>query len=287
MALVLITGTSSGIGLASAIACAERGFEVIATMRNLERSAALAAEVERLALAPRSAREPAGRGVVHIEQLDVTGVRAGEKVRELVLKYGPIECLVNNAGIAVGGVFEEQSELDIRDQFETNVFGLMAVTRALLPTMRANRRGRVINVSSIAGRIGLPGVAVYAATKHAIGGFSEALRHEVARFGVEVCLVEPGTFKTGIFMDNQRRARDLDEQGPYRELTQTMEKLFLGAAEAADGPEVVGAKIAELLEIDAPPFRTVVGSHARAAAALKRVAPDGIFSSAMRRLMGL
>lgn len=291
MALVLITGTSSGIGLATAIACAQHGFDVIATMRNLERSEPLAAEVERLDLAPRSSRDSIdvsrADGVVHIEQLDVTAPGAGGKVRELVLKYGPIECLVNNAAIAVGGVFEEQSELDIREQFETNVFGLMAVTRALLPSMRTNRRGRVINVSSISGRIGLPGIAVYAATKHAISGFSESLRHEVAQFGIEVCLVEPGTFKAGIFMQNQRRAHNVDDEGPYRELMRTMEKLLLGAAESAEGPEVVGAKIAELLETEAPPFRTVVGNQARAAAALKRVAPDGLFSTAIRRLMGL
>ncbi len=303
-ALVLITGTSTGIGLTTAVACALRGFDVIATMRNLERRDALDAEVARHELQPRTSRTsilpgdrasqppasttPAAsaRGVVHIEQLDVTAADVEDKVRELVLKFGPIEHVVNNAGIAVSGGFEEQSDRDVRDQFETNVFGLMAVTRALLPSMRASGRGRVVNVSSIVGRIGLPGLAPYAATKHAISGFSEALRHEVAKFGIEVCLVEPGTFKTGVFQKS-RKGHLVDDGGPYAELRRTVMRVISGASETAEGPEELGDKIAELLQVSSPPFRTVVGSQARAAAALKRVAPDGLFSSAVRRLMGL
>jgi NAD(P)-dependent dehydrogenase (short-subunit alcohol dehydrogenase family) len=289
--LVLITGTSSGIGLAGAIACAERGFDVIATMRNLERREQLDREVELRELAPRSSSEPTpeeGRiqGVVHVEQLDVTAEGVGDKVRELLLKYGPIEHLVNNAGIAVSGAFEEQSERDIRDQFDTNVLGMMEVTRALLPSMRASGRGRILNVSSIVGRIGLPGMAAYAATKHAINGFSEALRYEVAQFGIQVCVVEPGTFKTGIFR-NQRRGHLVDENGPYAELTASLMRAVTTLSEAADGPEVAGEKVADLLEVDSPPFRTIVGNQARAAAALKRVAPEGLFSTAVRRLMRL
>src|SRR4051812_34967356 len=108
------------------------------------------------------------RGVkIDVEHLDVVADGAAEKIRELILKYGPVYALVNNAGIAIGGAFEEKSEADARDQFETNVFGLMAATRAVLPTMRAAGRGRIINVSSMSGRIALPLLSTYAATKHA------------------------------------------------------------------------------------------------------------------------
>lgn len=291
MALVLITGTSSGIGLATAIACAEHGLDVIATMRNLERREQLDTEMEKHGLDARASHLPGEssdepRGMVAVEQLDVTASQVGAKVRELLLKYGPIDHLVNNAGIAVSGAFEEQSDRDVRDQFETNVFGLMAVTRALLPSMRASQRGRVINVSSISGRIGLPGMATYAATKHAISGFSEALRHEVEPFGIDVCLVEPGSFKTGVFQ-NQRRGHLVDDEGPYSDLMRATLRMIAGVSETADGPEEIGAKIAELLEVESPPFRTVVGNQARAAAAFKRVAPDGLFSTAIKRLMGL
>jgi NAD(P)-dependent dehydrogenase (short-subunit alcohol dehydrogenase family) len=204
--LVLITGCSSGIGLSAALECANAGFRVVATMRNLERRETLLAAAKERELS------------VSVEQLDVTSTSAPVKVRELVLKYGPFFGLVNNAGIAFGGAFEEQTDEDVREQFETNVFGLMAITRAVLPSMRAQGRGRVVNVSSLSGRVGLPGVSSYAATKHAVEGFSEALRWEVEPFGVQVVLVEPGTFRTPIFAGNQRRASLADMEGPYARL---------------------------------------------------------------------
>ncbi len=284
--LVLITGTSSGIGLSAAIACAEAGFEVIATMRDLERRHALDVALRGRGL---DTDDDRARGVpaVHVEQLDVDAPTVGDKVRELLLKYGPIEALVNNAGIAVGGAFEEQSPRDVRDQFETNVFGAMEVTRAMLPSMRANRRGRIVNVSSISGRIGFPCLAVYAASKHAVVGWSDGLRHELRDFGIEVCVIEPGTYKTAIYFGNQRRGALVDEAGAYAELSKVMERLFLGGAEAAPGPDAVGRRIALLLREPSPPFRTVIGSQARALSALRRVVPDALFSSGMRRIMGL
>jgi NAD(P)-dependent dehydrogenase (short-subunit alcohol dehydrogenase family) len=273
--LVLITGTSSGIGLATAVECAAAGHRVVATMRGLEKRGALEE-----AVAARGAR-------LDVEQLDVTAADAGEKVRELVLKYGPIYAVVNNAGIAIAGVFEEQSEVDARDQFETNVFGPMAVTRAVLPAMRAAGRGRVINISSISGRVGFPALGMYAATKHAIEGFSEALRWEVEPFGVDVCLVEPGTFRTPIFFDNQRRAARQGEMSEYRAINEALEKLYLEGAEKAPPPDAVGQAIARLVSAARPPFRTVVGRDARALVTLRRVVPERLFASGIRRLINL
>src|SRR5262249_23662016 len=137
--LVLITGTSSGIGLSAAVECAAAGHRVVATMRSPDVQGALLAAAK-------------ARGVdVDVEQLDVTSPGAGAKVKELTLKYGPVYALVNNAGVFHTGAFEEQSDADVWAQFETNVFGLMAVTRAVLPSMPAAGRGRIINVSSLAG----------------------------------------------------------------------------------------------------------------------------------------
>jgi NAD(P)-dependent dehydrogenase (short-subunit alcohol dehydrogenase family) len=270
--LVLITGTSSGVGLAATMACAAEGFEVIATLRNLERRPGLDHAITELAEGAR----------VHVEQLDVTAADAPDKVRELQLKYGPVEHLVNSAGIAVGGVFEEQSDIDVRDQFETNVFGAMAITRALLPAMRAGGRGRIVNVSSIAGRFGIPGLSAYAASKHALEGFSDSLRHELQPFGIHVCLVEVG----GIQEPLQRRAEHVDEDGPYGYLTRMVKRTLLAGTEA-DGVSAAGAKIAGLLSATDPAFRTIVGRGAKAMAAWQRVAPDALFSAALRRLMGL
>jgi NAD(P)-dependent dehydrogenase (short-subunit alcohol dehydrogenase family) len=273
--LVLITGTSSGIGLSAAVECAAAGFRVIATMRDVDRRKALDEAAK-------------ARGVsVAVEQLDVTAEHVVPKIRELVLKYGPFYGLVNNAGIAVGGAFEEQSEADVREQFETNVFGLMAVTRAVLPSMRAAKRGRIINVSSISGRVGLPLVSTYAATKHAVEGLSESLRWELEGFGIDVCLVEPGTFKSPIFFEQLRRGAGVPTSGPYSALTEMVEKLFLEEAEKASAPDAVGRAIAVLLGQESPRFRTVIGTDARTLVTLRRMVPDRLFASGIRRLLNL
>jgi NAD(P)-dependent dehydrogenase (short-subunit alcohol dehydrogenase family) len=273
--LVLITGTSSGIGLSAAIECAAAGHRVVATMRDLGRRKALDDAAK-------------ARGVaIDVEQLDVTADHVVPKIRELVLKYGPFFGLVNNAGIAVGGAFEEQSEADVREQFETNVFGLMAVTRAVLPAMRAAQRGRIINVSSISGRMGLPLVSVYAATKHAVEGLSESLRWELEGFGIDVCLIEPGTIKTAIFFDNLRRGANVLKAGPYAALSGIVEKLFLEEAEKAPPPDTVGRTIAGLLGEASPRFRTVIGTDARTLVTLRRMVPDRLFASGIRRLLNL
>jgi NAD(P)-dependent dehydrogenase (short-subunit alcohol dehydrogenase family) len=273
--LVLITGTSSGIGLAAAVECAAAGHQVIATMRTLARRRALE-------------EAAAARAVsVEVEQLDVTAEGAEAKVRELVLKYGPIYALVNNAGIAVDGPFEEQSEVDIRDQFETNVFGLMAVTRAVLPSMRAAGRGRIINLSSISGRVALPLVSAYAATKHAVEGLSESLRWELEGFGIEVCVVEPGTFRTPVFFEGKRRGGHGAKPGPYAQLIETVERLLRDEASKAPSPDAVGREISRLIDDPAPRFRTVIGMDARTLVTLRRMVPDRLFASGIRRLLNL
>jgi NAD(P)-dependent dehydrogenase (short-subunit alcohol dehydrogenase family) len=284
--LVLITGTSSGVGLCAAIECAAAGHRVIATMRNPERRGPLEAAAK-------------ARGVgVHVEQLDVTLPGAGDKIRELVMKFGPVYALVNNAGVAVGGAFEEQGEAAIRAQFETNVFGVMAVTRAVLPSMRAAGRGRIINVSSLSGRVALPLLSTYAATKHAIEGFSEALRWELEGFGIDVCVVEPGSFKSPVPGYGERAPAEAADEGgprpsrppgagPYAPLNETMERLALD--EAAKGPtsEVVGVAIARLVAEPSPRFRSLIGIDARTLVTLRRMVPDRLFASGIRRLMHL
>jgi NAD(P)-dependent dehydrogenase (short-subunit alcohol dehydrogenase family) len=286
--LVLITGTSSGIGLSAAVECAAGGHRVIATMRDLDRRAPLLDAAK-------------ARGVsLDVEQLDVTAPGVAGKVRELTLKYGPIFALVNNAGIALGGAFEEQSDEDLRDQFETNVFGLMAVTRAVLPSMRVARRGRIVNVSSVAGRVAFPMLSVYAATKHAVEGLSESLRWELEPFGIEVCLVEPGTFKTGLSLGKRDRAappsaphsqplsqRSPPGPSPYAAIAETVERLVAEEAEKAPPPDAVGKAIAALVADPAPRFRTLVGIDARTLVTLRRMVPDRLFASGIRRLLRL
>lgn len=271
--LVLITGTSSGIGLSAAVECAAAGHHVIATMRDVDRRKPLE-------------EAAAARDVsVSIEHLDVTSEGAAAKIRELTLKYGPIYAVVNNAGIGIVGAFEEQSEAEIHDQFQTNVHGLMAVTRAVLPSMRAAQRGRIINVSSVSGRLAFPLLSAYAASKHAVEGFSEALRWELEPFGVDVCLVEPGTFKTPIYSANLKRAAAPSRV--YQPLTEVVERLLLESAEKAPGPEAVGRAIARIVGEPSPRFRTLVGIDARTLVTLRRMVPDRLFASGVRRLIQL
>ena len=275
--LVLITGTSSGIGLSAALECAVAGHRVVATMRDPERRKALL-------------EAATARGVaVHVEQLDVTSGGAADKIRELTLKYGPIFALVNNAGVAVGGPFEEQSEADVRAQFETNVFGMMAVTRAVLPSMRAAQRGRIINVSSLSGRVAFPLLSTYAATKHALEGFSESLRWELEAFGVQVCVVEPGTLQDGHLL---RRAEGANARRAVRTCAAPRPSrrrwlLTWKDAGKAPPPDAVGKAIAGLVIDPAPRFRTLIGIDARTLVTLRRMVPDRLFASGIRRLLHL
>lgn len=268
---VLLTGTSSGIGLATAVECAAAGHAVVATMRDASRASAL----------EEAAREA---GVtIAIEELDVTAPDTGDRVRELVAKHGGFGALVNNAGIGVLGPFEEQSEDDVRSQIETNVLGVLAVTRAILPSMREAGRGRIVNVSSLSGRISPPLISVYAATKHAVEGFSESLRWEVEPFGVRVTTVAPGMVKTPMFFEGLRRASLRSDTGPYAAMREALEKKILAGAQKGLGPEAVGAVIARVLSDPSPPHHVPVGAEARVLSTLRRVMPERLMKGMMRR----
>lgn len=181
---VLITGASIGIGLATARHFAERGWTVAATMRSPEAS--------------ELARSPHER--IKLFRLDVTDTGSVDAaVRDVKSALGRIDALVNNAGYGLIGLFEEMSEEQVRRQIDTNVLGVMAVTRAVLPVMRAQKSGRIINVSSVAGRLSLPLYSLYCASKWAVEGFSEALSFEVAQHGIQVKIIEPGAIKSEFF----------------------------------------------------------------------------------------
>jgi NAD(P)-dependent dehydrogenase (short-subunit alcohol dehydrogenase family) len=198
------------------------------------------------------------------------------KLGELLLKYGPIYALVNNASaIAVDGrVRRARATADVREQFETNVFGLMAVTRALLPSMRAARRGRIINLSSISGRVALPLLSAYAATKHAVEGLSESLRWELEGFGIAVCLVEPGVVRHARSTRpraSRRRSRPIAEYAPLHRRPSRGSS----ARRASEGlpPTEPGRVERSRRLVDgsaSPPLRTAVGREAQALVTLRR-----------------
>jgi NAD(P)-dependent dehydrogenase (short-subunit alcohol dehydrogenase family) len=180
-ATVLVTGATDGLGRGTAIYLAKRGYRVFAAGRNAQKRASLETEAKKENLA------------LETLEMDVTDdASVDQAVAEIEKRAGPVEILVNNAGIAIVAAMEEISQSDLHKQFETNFFGLVRVTQRVLPAMRESRRGRIINLSSVAGKMASPLFGPYAGSKHAVEGISDAMRVELVPFGVQVILIEPG-----------------------------------------------------------------------------------------------
>ena len=264
MKTALVTGASSGFGLLAAVELARQGYVVFATMRT---------PANRLALDKAC---HAAKVKVEVLPLDVTRQESIAACVEAVRRRaGRLDVLVNNAGIAIGGYFEDQSDGEIREQFETNVYGLMAMTRAALPLMREQRSGRIVNVSSIGGRVGTPGLAPYCATKFAVEGFSEALHHELSCDGIEVTMVEPGTFPTDIFFGNRRTAEAAARHdGPRRARFVSGERAMYDDMQKRNpDPKIVGETIARAASEENPALRYPVGADVQAATWAMRLLP--------------
>jgi NAD(P)-dependent dehydrogenase (short-subunit alcohol dehydrogenase family) len=265
---VLITGTSSGIGLETAVYLAERGFQVHATMRDLGRR-------------DRLDEEAARRHVqLQVLQLDVTDRASIESaVHAVVEASGSICGLVNNAGTLIQGYFEDVSDAEMRRVFETNVLGTMAVTRTVLPHMRAAGRGRIVIMSSSVGRVAAPASSAYCASKFALEGFGEALALEVAPWGLQVVLVEPGFVKTELFGRNRNvAARALDPQGPYYEWFQRLQEAGDSEVQGSSiSPVDVARTVHRALTARRPNLRYIVRLRAKVLIALRRHLPGELF----------
>ncbi len=268
--IVLVTGARSGFGLLTAVAAARAGHRVYAGLRDPESADDLMAAA-------------AGLSVIPIALDVVDAAQREAAVARIVAEEGRLDALVNNAGIAVGGFLEQLGEEEIRRLFEVNVFGLWALTRRCLPLLRASR-GVVVNVSSMAGRMALPGLGAYAASKHAVEGMSEALRHEMRPFGVRVSLVEPGPYQTDIFGRNRQVAAASREPGPYAEMQAKVERLFAGAK--MGDPREVAALIVQILEDPSPRLRYPLGPGVLARIWMRRLLPFEAQEKVIRRVLG-
>ena len=250
---VLITGTSSGFGLVTVVELAKRGWHVFATMRNLDKRERLEAALEAAGVAQN----------VEIGQLDVTDPASvrGAVERTLAATGGRLDAVVHNAGVAVGGAFEDMSDEQLRRVMETNFFGVLELTRALMPTFRRQRAGRIVIVSRESAFAGQPANSIYCASKWAIEGWAEAVAFEVTQFGIEIALVEPGPYLTDIW-DSSPRVSPPDS--PYRQWSQYVFRAS-DAHVAAKGrdPIEVANRIVTVLEAKNPSFRNPVGRHAR------------------------
>jgi NAD(P)-dependent dehydrogenase (short-subunit alcohol dehydrogenase family) len=273
---VLVTGASSGLGLEMAVFLASRGYKVYATMRNLERRGDLDAA---------AARQNVALDVLQLDITDDASVR--EAAGTIASRSGELYGLVNNAGSILRGYFEDVSQQEVRDIFDANVFGTMAVTRAVLPLMREARRGRIVMISSTAGRLGSPGSSAYCASKFALEGFAECLRMELALFNVHVSLIEPGFVRTELFGRNRHVASGATAAGsPYRAWFQKLEQLTDREAESAViTPRDVAEVVLEILEAKRPRSRYIVGRRARFLLNLRRYLPGEIFDNFWTREM--
>jgi NAD(P)-dependent dehydrogenase (short-subunit alcohol dehydrogenase family) len=229
MDIAVVTGTSTGIGFATAVHLARHGHRVFAGMRNLAKAEPLrtAAAAERLS--------------VEVLPLDVTSTESVREAFATVLREGPVDVLVNNAGIGGAAPLELTPEDEHRRMFETNYFGAIRCIQAVLPAMRERRRGAIVNVTSIAGRIATPNQIAYSASKWALECAGEALAHEVRRFGIRVVNVEPGVVMTSIF-ENSAEATRYDRTSPYQPIMRRNGKLFAaGFRDPAQADEVAAA----------------------------------------------
>jgi NAD(P)-dependent dehydrogenase (short-subunit alcohol dehydrogenase family) len=247
--IALITGTSSGFGFLTALTLARKGYLVAATVRDISKQERLRQEAERAGLLEN----------IKFYLLDVTDdAGISQVVSSIMEEYGRIDVLVNNAGFAIGGYTEEVSMEDWRKQMETNFFAVVAMSKAVLPSMRERGEGTIINISSVSGRVGFPGYAPYAASKFAVEGFSEALRLEMLPYGVRVVLVEPGAFRTEIW-EKGFETISSPANSPYRAKMEAMLSYSHKAAASAPPPQGVADLIAQIAELPQPRLRYPIG----------------------------
>jgi NAD(P)-dependent dehydrogenase (short-subunit alcohol dehydrogenase family) len=257
---VLITGCSTGFGREAAIELARRGHQVVATARRPET----------------------------LVDLDVSSrltldVDSDESVSEAVAQAGEIDALVNNAGWSAHGPIEKVPLPEVRRMFETNFFGAARMIQAIAPKMRARKRGVIVNVSSMAGRVAAPLMGFYAASKFALEGLSEALQFELGHFGIRVVVIEPGFVKSSFRANSARYGT---EDAPYDEL----QRAWAGSDEALiggepPGPEIVGVAIADALEDEQASLRRPVGSDAELVLKARGSMDDAAFEEAMRGML--
>jgi NAD(P)-dependent dehydrogenase (short-subunit alcohol dehydrogenase family) len=260
--VALVTGASSGIGKAASVALADAGFEVVGTSRNTSK------------VTPRD-------GVTFLD-LDVTSNESvSTVVGQVIERFGRIDVLVNNAGVGTAGAAEESSVAQAQGVFEVNVFGVIRMTKAVLPHMRAQGGGRVINISSVLGFLPAPYMAVYAASKHAIEGYSESLDHEVREHGVRVLLVQPAYTNTGFEANSVQADTPLPVYAQQRHI---FDDVITAAIKDGDDSALVAKVIAAAATDPKPKLRYTAGPTAGRVSTLRRIVPARAFDKQIRKL---
>jgi NAD(P)-dependent dehydrogenase (short-subunit alcohol dehydrogenase family) len=269
--VALITGCSTGIGFETSLALARQGYWVFATMRNLKKAEAL---------------KKAAKGLpVELLALDVDKPAEAKKtVSAVVRKAGRIDVLINNAGWGAFGALEEFTDEEIKAQYETNVFGLMRVTNAVLPVMRAQKSGRILHIGSLAGRMTFAGIGLYCSSKHAVEALTEAMRTEVRPFNIEVSVIEPGSTNTAF--KHNRHLSLLFKQG-RSEYQKVLKKILIygnDQSQKAPGAEQAVAAILKALDSRRMAVRYAAGFDATWFPVARWFLPDRVYDWILKRM---
>jgi NAD(P)-dependent dehydrogenase (short-subunit alcohol dehydrogenase family) len=271
--VAVVTGSSSGIGHEISLILARNGFTTYATMRNLQKGSDLKsiAEDKKLPL--------------YFVQLDVTDENSVKKAIQTVYdECGRIDILVNNAGYGLTGAFEDLSIDEIKAQYETNVFGLIRTTQEVLPVMRKQRSGMIVNISSGAGRFGYPTGSAYVSTKFAVEGLSESMSYEVEPFGIKVILIEPGVIKTNFFNSSVLAKKSQDPNSPYAKLMKGMEDSVDKMMENGSTPQYVAEVVLDAVTSENPKLRYLAGKDVEQLLEAKKKMSNEEFVNMMKQM---
>jgi NAD(P)-dependent dehydrogenase (short-subunit alcohol dehydrogenase family) len=246
--VAVVTGSSSGIGFETSLTLARSGFLTYATMRNLGKGATIKSVAAKEGLP------------IRVVQLNVTEGRSiNDAIHSIKSDVDKIDVLVNNAGYGLNGAFEDLAMEEIKAQYETNLFGVIRVTQAVLPIMRKQKSGIIVNISSGAGRFGYPGGSAYVSTKFAIEGLSESMAYELEPFGIRVVLVEPGVIKTNFVNSIVAAKKSQDPNSPYAQLMQNVATSFQHMIEGGSSTDVVAKVVLKAVTSENPTLRYLAG----------------------------
>jgi len=268
--IALVTGSSSGIGLETALSLARDGYVTFASMRNLGKAGELehAAKKENL--------------TIEIIELDVDKEESIiSAIKKIIAKEGRLDVLVNNAGYGQFGCTEDVSVDDFRKQFETNFFSVVRIIQEVAPIMRKQNSGNIINISSVAGRIGLPGSTAYISSKFALEGLGECLRYELGQFGIKTTLIEPGVIKTDFF--NSMKVSESKSDPKYKTLTDNILAGLKMMVEMGTAPSQVADAVMKAIHDDEMQPRYVVGTDAAMFLEAKKMKTDLEFEKYMSK----
>jgi NAD(P)-dependent dehydrogenase (short-subunit alcohol dehydrogenase family) len=269
--VAIVTGSSTGIGYETSIALARDGFLTYATMRNLNKA-------EGIKSASNKENLP-----IRTKQLDVTDDMSVKNAVQTISSEtgGRIDVLVNNAGYVLDGAFEDLAMDEIKTQYETNFFGLIRTTQAVLPIMREQKSGIIVNISSGAGRFGYPGHSAYISTKFAVEGLSESISYELEPFGIKVVIVEPGVIRTNIVNTMVVARKSQDPNSAYSPMMQKMANTFEVLMKNSSSPDLVANVVLKAVKDKNPNLRYLAGNDVEQWLGAKRNMSDEEFHKMM------